>query len=366
MDPDADPADSEIIVQWGAQGQPGANLIAETILQRIEECGVYIADLTCVTSVRTADKRKKLLPNANVLIETGAAARTGRRWDRMILVLNNAFGSVDKLPFDLRHRSCTVQYDLKENDDREKTSKRRQLAKDIANEIRPMYQASLLRDSEERRKAAEAKGAHSGGKRQPAQHAREEYEDKLLANKYRTFKAKAGILAVTVFPAVSQVFNVPPHHNQFNGQLSPVSISYGVVEHEMKSEVCIWPDGQPPVGITELTHEGTIYSTKNMVFNYTDEELEDITKRINFVLTEYENYIIEALHRYFACLKELKVTGPFFIGVSLLRIRKFRLMVRDSPVHSSTIRRATRKIFKPIFWRFRPMQTHLKLMSSQR
>ncbi len=75
-----------------------------------------------------------------------------------------------------------------------------------------------------------------------------------------------------------------------------------------------------------------------MVFNYTDEELEDITKRINFVLTEYENYIIEALHRYFACLKELKVTGPFFIGVSLLRIRKFRLMVRDSPVHSSTIR----------------------------
>ncbi len=157
VDPDADPADSEIIVQWGAQGQPGANLIAETILQRIEECGVYIADLTCVTSVRTADKRKKLLPNANVLIETGAAARTGRRWDRMILVLNNAFGSVDKLPFDLRHRSCTVQYDLKENDDREKTSKRRQLAKDIANEIRPMYQASLLRDSEERRKAAEAK-----------------------------------------------------------------------------------------------------------------------------------------------------------------------------------------------------------------
>ncbi len=49
---------------------------------------------------------------------------------------------------------------------------------------------------------------------------REEYEDKLLANKYRTFKAKAGILAVTVFPAVSQVFNVPPHHNQFNGQLA--------------------------------------------------------------------------------------------------------------------------------------------------
>ena len=77
VDPDADPHDADIILQCGAQGKPGAGLIGEIILDRIEECDVYIADLTCVTSVRTADKRRKLLPNANVLIETGATLQVG-------------------------------------------------------------------------------------------------------------------------------------------------------------------------------------------------------------------------------------------------------------------------------------------------
>jgi hypothetical protein len=108
----------------GVAGTPG---IAETILQKIDECDVFVCDVSIINGSQEVSQAnlllrmvravaqvilegtfkyrriKRLTPNPNVLIELGyAAARIG--WQRVILVQNTAFGDPGSLPFDLRNR----------------------------------------------------------------------------------------------------------------------------------------------------------------------------------------------------------------------------------------------------------------------
>jgi hypothetical protein len=55
----------------------------------------------------------KSAPNPNVLIELGyAAAVLG--WERVICVVNTAYGTVEQMPFDLRSRRL-LNYELEES-----------------------------------------------------------------------------------------------------------------------------------------------------------------------------------------------------------------------------------------------------------
>src|SRR5690349_15723360 len=74
----------------------GAPDIATTIFNKIDRCGIFLADVTFVgeTNPIEPEKRPKKLPNPNVMLELGyAAARVG--WDRIILVMNTEFGEPD-------------------------------------------------------------------------------------------------------------------------------------------------------------------------------------------------------------------------------------------------------------------------------
>ncbi len=95
------------------QGVAGAPEIAGTILRKIEQCGVFLADLTFVATTTPADVNKvaKRIPNPNVLLELGyAAAKIG--WERIVLVMNSAYGDPDELIFDLRHRRFPLTFNL--------------------------------------------------------------------------------------------------------------------------------------------------------------------------------------------------------------------------------------------------------------
>jgi hypothetical protein len=90
------------------QGVPGTPEIANTILRKIDECDIFLCDLTIVA--RTTDGQQ--VPNPNVLIELGYAIKAiGAA--RIIAVMNEAYGTAaDGLPFDLQHRRWPIRYSI--------------------------------------------------------------------------------------------------------------------------------------------------------------------------------------------------------------------------------------------------------------
>jgi hypothetical protein len=107
--------DSELSLDKDTQGVAGSPPIADTILQKIEDCSVFVADLTFVgeTSRDIVGRKRRFFPNPNVLIEYGYALRCHGH-ERLIGIVNIAFGEShsDNLPFDLRHLRWPITYDL--------------------------------------------------------------------------------------------------------------------------------------------------------------------------------------------------------------------------------------------------------------
>lgn len=115
-------AREELHLDHDVQNEPGTPEIANTILRKIEESAVVVADVTLVGQV--SGESKKLI-NSNVAIELGYAVKT-LGWDRVLLVLNSRYGTPVDLPFDLRHRGGWVTFDLSPDADstRIKTQKK--------------------------------------------------------------------------------------------------------------------------------------------------------------------------------------------------------------------------------------------------
>jgi hypothetical protein len=93
----------EFELDQDARGALGSPEISATILQKIENCSIFVADITPIGSLING----KRTPNPNVLFELGYAwHKLGE--SRIILVLNEAFGSPEDLPFDLLKRSLVL------------------------------------------------------------------------------------------------------------------------------------------------------------------------------------------------------------------------------------------------------------------
>lgn len=110
-----EPERVELIIDHDTKGLPGSPPIADAILRKISNCGIFLADLTYVARV----PRKHGVSNPNVLTERGYAIdKVGH--ERMIAVMNEAYGAANKLPFDLQGLRWPIRYSLKPSDSIEK------------------------------------------------------------------------------------------------------------------------------------------------------------------------------------------------------------------------------------------------------
>lgn len=117
----------------GISGLPD---ISGTIYRKIEQSAVFLADVSLVGQTMQEDpnKKRKLLPNPNVLLELGyAAAKLG--WDRIILAMNKEHGQPEELPFDLRNRRFPTSFRLSP-DQKNREKKLESLSADIEGAIR--------------------------------------------------------------------------------------------------------------------------------------------------------------------------------------------------------------------------------------
>lgn len=100
-------------VDDGMEGIAGSPEVASVMFQKIDRCALFVADTTLVGSIPAAqpDDPPKRVPNPNVSLEMGyAAGRIG--WDRIICVMNEAYGERKDLPFDVRNRRFPIDYNL--------------------------------------------------------------------------------------------------------------------------------------------------------------------------------------------------------------------------------------------------------------
>lgn len=83
-------------------GTTGSPNIVTTLFSKIDECDLFIADLSlCFTEDHNGEKRS---PNPNVLLELGYAVKT-LTWDRVICLCNTDYGN--QYPFDVAHNRIT-------------------------------------------------------------------------------------------------------------------------------------------------------------------------------------------------------------------------------------------------------------------
>jgi predicted nucleotide-binding protein len=91
------------------RGVSGTPDIFQVILEKIDACGLFLADVTPVTKYSTASNETKQAPNSNVMLELGyALARVGDR--RILTVFNRAFGSPSEAPFDWSRRRWPLSW----------------------------------------------------------------------------------------------------------------------------------------------------------------------------------------------------------------------------------------------------------------
>lgn len=83
-------------------GKTGSPDIVSSIYEKIDQCDLFIADLSLCYSSETKDGKNKKSPNPNVLIELGYAVHS-IGWERIICFCNTDYGSISDLPFDIQH-----------------------------------------------------------------------------------------------------------------------------------------------------------------------------------------------------------------------------------------------------------------------
>lgn len=100
----------DIEVDRDTKGEYGSPDIAQTIFSKIDDCDIFIADVSAVCQYETTDKdenkKVKYMPNPNVMLELGYATHVVG-WENVICVLNADYGAPEEMPFDIASRRLT-------------------------------------------------------------------------------------------------------------------------------------------------------------------------------------------------------------------------------------------------------------------
>ena len=125
------------------KGEFGSPDIVQTIFSKIDECDVFVADVSAVTTYHPVEKagedegidekkpkRIKATPNANVMIELGYATQVVG-WDKIICIMNDDYNYDGEIPFDIEHHRLT-HFSLK---DKSKADVRKELRDIIASTV---------------------------------------------------------------------------------------------------------------------------------------------------------------------------------------------------------------------------------------
>ena len=193
----------------------GAPNIVTTLFSKIDECDLFIADVSLCFTSNTPEEKKS--PNPNVLLELGYAVKT-LGWERVICLCNTDFGK--EYPFDIAHNRIT-------NFSLEGKSKK-EVKSDISKVI--FFDIRALRKAQPRAKVGEA--AHILGTYDFSEHIVKEViapinlsqrEGYLLHNKELLEEAKTLFAEIKNFKL--PVVSVTPSEPDTSTSSEPIAVS---------------------------------------------------------------------------------------------------------------------------------------------
>lgn len=129
---DDDSLKVEPVIDRDTTGVPGAPDIASTIFNKIEKAQVFVCDISIINQ----GIARRPTPNPNVLIELGYAVKA-LGTERIIMVMNTAFGELELLPFDLRMRRV-IPYNMPMVTE-ERATERKQLEKKLITGLKAIF-----------------------------------------------------------------------------------------------------------------------------------------------------------------------------------------------------------------------------------
>lgn len=114
----------KLILDQATRELPGIPDIVQSILHKIDQANLLIADITTVCK----DEKERNFPNSNVMFELGYAMKCLGS-ENVICLFNSAYGEIDKLPFDIKQKRITT-YHLPKMHTPEKKTKQESKIKD--------------------------------------------------------------------------------------------------------------------------------------------------------------------------------------------------------------------------------------------
>ncbi len=103
----SDKINLEICLDRDTKNKSGSPSISQTIFDKIDNCDIFICDVTIINNnIFNRIFKKRLTPNPNVLIELGYAVNL-LGWERIICINNNNISKNEELPFDIRSHRIT-------------------------------------------------------------------------------------------------------------------------------------------------------------------------------------------------------------------------------------------------------------------
>lgn len=124
---------------------PGTPAVTDTILQKIGKATIFLADLTYVAQTEPSDAtgKKKSVPNPNVLFELGYAFKVLGS-ERIICVMNDAYGKAEEQIFDLAHRRWPLSYELVPDDQSRRATEKNSLSNKIEQAVRAILKSDVM------------------------------------------------------------------------------------------------------------------------------------------------------------------------------------------------------------------------------
>ncbi len=321
-----------IRIDQDTQDVPGSPAITDTILRKIEECDVFVPDVTFV--VGSDEERPS--PNPNVMIEYGYALKVCGD-QRIIPIFNTAFGDCEKLPFDMRHKRHPRRYEAsKELDEEERRKARKQLSVLVERELRLMYESGLLGAH---RKVAPpsfepmpAKDGLGGSFLEPDEEVGIARSLRGIGGKDQHLKLYNGsLIYMRLWPRTSITEFSNPEIKDFiqAAQLRPMCSlpgtgwSYGRNKYGAFSFETMGEDEGLVTGLTQLFRKGEIWGIDTYSLN---RELHDGKKSIPTSAVERD--LNSTLDNYLqAAQKHLKLPLPLELRVGMARIQGYTLAV---------------------------------------